>query len=139
MIHAKVAETLDRFTVVLNVGLADGVERHMEFVIYEEGPEITDPESGESLGALELVKGRVTVTDVQKQVSVARAETKTISKPSTIYELAMNDLLVPDMFGTRTEVIPDGFRIKVENEVKVEKLVRVGDLAHSVSDIEEFE
>ncbi len=146
MINGKVARTLDSLSVVLNVGLEDGVTEAMEFVIYEEGPDITDPDTGENLGKLELVKGRVAVTSVQEKFCVARAHTKTIVQHGLSARLqqqalqqAMRDLASFPFRDTesQTKVVPDGFKIEVEDEVRLpSKTVRVGDLAHSLPDRE---
>ncbi len=67
----RVAHILDEHRVVLNAGYLDGVEPGMSFVVYMDGPEITDPVNGNSLGTLEVVKGRVWVHQVAEQHSVA--------------------------------------------------------------------
>lgn len=70
-ISGKIAQILDPTQVVLNVGSQQGVVPGMEFVIFEEGQEVVDPSSGESLGRLELVKGRVVAVHVQDRMTLA--------------------------------------------------------------------
>src|SRR5260370_36133362 len=71
MIQTKIARINSSTEVILAAGSRQGVKEGMVFVIYELGDEIRDPETGESLGRLELVKGRVTVAHVQEKVSHA--------------------------------------------------------------------
>ncbi len=57
--------------VVINKGLSDGVKYDMEFVIYEEGDPVIDPETREVLDRIEIVKNRVYVTHLQNRICIA--------------------------------------------------------------------
>jgi hypothetical protein len=72
MIEGKVAKILSETEVVLNVGARDGVKSDMEFVIFAVGAPISDPDTGELLGSLETVKGRVKVYYVMERMARAR-------------------------------------------------------------------
>ena len=69
----RIASIQDDYRVVLNAGSEDGISEDMEFVIFTPGEEIFDPETDESLGHLELVKGRVEVVHVQASMSIGRS------------------------------------------------------------------
>lgn len=73
-IKGMVAAIKDEYTVVLNIGSKDKVEEGMKFIIYSEGEEIIDPESGESLGKFENVKAKVKVLNVAENYSTARSD-----------------------------------------------------------------
>ena len=75
-VRGKVARIIDESTVILSVGQQDGVTSGMRFVIYEEGEEILDPDTGDSLGAWEVVKGEVVAKHVQERIAVAQAPSK---------------------------------------------------------------
>ena len=71
-IRGKVARVLNSREVAINRGLDDRVEVGMIFkVLSTKGSEITDPDTGERLGSVELEKTRVKVTDVQERIAVA--------------------------------------------------------------------
>ena len=72
-ITGKVAAIVDDTTLVLNVGARDGVHEGMLFAVVAEHDDIRDPDSGESLGRWESVKGRVAVTHVQERMATARS------------------------------------------------------------------
>lgn len=72
-IHAKVAAVVDDTTLVLNVGSRQGVHEGMLFAVVAEHQDIADPDTGESLGKWESVKGRVVVTHVQERMATARS------------------------------------------------------------------
>lgn len=76
--HGELAAGSAVFRLVINVGAAKGVKNGDRYLIYALGPELKDPESGESLGALEIVRGPASVVHVQENMSVVRtSETRT--------------------------------------------------------------
>ncbi|WP_294275089.1 hypothetical protein [uncultured Sphingomonas sp.] len=77
---ARVARVIDEYTVVLNKGSADGVQRNDKFLIYGVGEDVIDPDTGESLGALEMVRGTVRVEHLQERVCTVRSN-QTIKIP----------------------------------------------------------
>ncbi len=84
MITGKVARILNEFQLVLNVGARQGVKPGMCFIVYEEGEEIRDPENGEALGKLELVKAEVEVVHVQESLCLVQAKEKKAATVPTV-------------------------------------------------------
>jgi hypothetical protein len=77
-IVGRVVRVMGDGRVVVNVGLVQGIAPGDAFVVFDEGEEITDPDSGEPLGRLENVKLRVEAVHVQErlsQLAAASAET----------------------------------------------------------------
>ena len=71
-IRGKIAKILSARDVALNIGEAQGVEAGMLFeIMYSKGYGISDPDTGEVIGSVELPKARVRVTRVYDNVSVA--------------------------------------------------------------------
>lgn len=74
-IEGKIARILDEYNVVINVGRLHGVAEGMLFVIYSPGEaEIKDPDTGKSLGCLEVVKGYVRASHVQENLTLCTAQ-----------------------------------------------------------------
>ena len=73
-IEGKVAKILDEYSIVINVGRAQGVTTGMPFVIFAEGDDVADPDTGESIGKWELVKGRVSAVHVQERLTICQAQ-----------------------------------------------------------------
>lgn len=73
-IHGKVVATLDKRELYLNVGSADGVDPGMRFAILTpHGVELTDPDTNEVLGTVDVPKTVVKVVRVEgPHLSVAR-------------------------------------------------------------------
>lgn len=72
LIRGKVAKILSSREVALNVGKKHGVELGMLFdILSPKGHLITDPDTGESLGSVELPKVRVRISRVNNNLSVA--------------------------------------------------------------------
>ena len=65
----KVARVIDNFTLVLNKGAADGVKEGQRFLVYGTGEVIADPDTGDSLGRLEIVRGTGKVTHLQEKMA----------------------------------------------------------------------
>lgn len=115
-IIGKIARILDEYTVVLNVGKEHGVKKGMMFLIYQEGEEICDPDSKESLGMLEIPKGEVEIVGVQNKSSIAKSsETETVP------------LFYIPTFTRRIRVRLSVKPEDIEPMETVEKTVRVGD------------
>jgi hypothetical protein len=69
-IRGEIAEIIDEYTVVLNVGQDAGVKQGMRFVVYVETDRIYD-RTGKDLGVLEIPKGELEVKDAQPHLSIA--------------------------------------------------------------------
>jgi hypothetical protein len=65
----KIASKTNAYTLILNKGTAHGVKIGDIFKIVSLGDMIIDPDSGEPLDALEIVKGTVKVTHIQEKIS----------------------------------------------------------------------
>lgn len=73
-VTGRVARILSDQSVVINRGSEHGVKTGDRFVIFAESDEVTDPESGESLGSLEIVKARVVAAHVQENMTTCVGE-----------------------------------------------------------------
>ncbi len=74
---AKVAEVLDPYNVVINKGREDGIKEGQRFLIYvTTDKDIIDPETGESLGILEISKGTGEVSHLQPKMATLSSDSK---------------------------------------------------------------
>jgi hypothetical protein len=77
---AVVARVNDEYTLVINRGSEHGVTKGDNFLVYYVDPEeLTDPETGESLGYLEIIRGTGTVTHVQPKMATIKSN-RVVSK-----------------------------------------------------------
>ena len=65
----RVVNVMNPTTVVVNIGTDHGVRNGSIFLLVGLGEKITDPDTGEILEQLELVRGRVEVTHAQQKIS----------------------------------------------------------------------
>ena len=65
----KLVRITDEYSVVMNKGEDHGVDIGQKFLIVGMGEIITDPDTGEELEQLEIVRGKVEVTHVQNKIS----------------------------------------------------------------------
>lgn len=88
---ARVIEVVDRFKIVINRG-ESSVRKGQRFLIYSQGKELFDPETNESLGHLEIVRGTGVVSHVQERMCTItsdqrRSTTRRTIKRSDAYSL----------------------------------------------------
>ncbi|MGN5130595.1 hypothetical protein ACTG13_13340 [Aeromonas hydrophila] len=69
----KVVHISDNFSVVINAGEAQNVKVGMKFLIVGLGDLILDPDTGEELEQLEIVRGRAEVVHVQARLSTLKS------------------------------------------------------------------
>ncbi len=104
---ASVAQVFDNeYKIVINRGSEHGVRKGQIFQIYTlSNEEIKDPESGESLGRLEIVRGVGKVVHIQSQM----ATLESTKKASGIERKIVKHSPLPSWFGSPTEetIIPD--------------------------------
>ena len=67
--EAKVASIIDNYRVVINKGSNEGIRVGQRFLILTIGEEIFDPDTKESLGKIEIVKGKGEVIHVQDRLA----------------------------------------------------------------------
>ena len=70
----KIARIIDEYSVVINAGYNDGILQGDSFEIFAPGAEIKDPDTGESLGALDFVKAKIKARDVFPKMSVCQSQ-----------------------------------------------------------------
>jgi hypothetical protein len=68
--------------VVINRGAQQGIKLGERFLVFGIGPNITDPDTGEDLGALELVRGQGVVVHVQEHLSTIRSSERRRTRPA---------------------------------------------------------
>lgn len=69
----KLVHISDKFSVVINAGAEKDVKVGMKFLIVGLGDLILDPDTGENLEQLEIVRGRAEVVHVQAKLSTLRS------------------------------------------------------------------
>lgn len=71
----RVAHIINEYTLVLNVGKRDGIESGQRFLVYAlSDDEILDPETNESLGRLEIVRGTGVVDYLQDSMCIISSD-----------------------------------------------------------------
>lgn len=83
-IVGKVVRVLDEYTIVINLGVKDGVTESDRYLIYNLGDEIIEPDTNESLGRLELVCGEGRPIHIQEKLTTLETAKLEISKSKVI-------------------------------------------------------
>lgn len=77
--EAKVAYVESTTRVVINRGKKQGVRLGERYLIYSLGPNIKDPDTGNPLGQLEVVKGRGRVIHAMDNMATIETESRTVT------------------------------------------------------------
>ncbi|MCI0513167.1 hypothetical protein L0128_08155 [candidate division KSB1 bacterium] len=131
-IRGKIAQIIDETRVVLNIGARDGVQTQQPFLIFEEGEEILDPDTHESLGKLEIPKGRVIIEHVQERISLGITEQKLETEESA--RKTLSELMVE----ASTPVSSERYKLNVDpynlKPFPAHLPVKVGDNVRSLTE-----
>lgn len=116
----KVVKIIDHYNFVIDVGYTTGsIKIGDKYIVYLEGEEIIDPDTKDSLGALELPKARCQVTHIQEKISIIKSlDAKPKGARSSIYTTA---LTLSSLMGDSGDSSPYNF---IPSE---ERIVKVGD------------
>ena len=72
---ARVVRVLDEGRIAINRGTEHGIYEGQTFLIYTLGEEIFDPETKESLGVLEITRGKGKADHVQEKIATVISTT----------------------------------------------------------------
>ncbi len=95
---AKIVEIISEDRVAFNRGSNEGVKKGQRFLVYALGKELLDPETGESLGQLEIVRGTGAAVHVQDRLTTIESDARS---PSVRRVIRRTDPYA--MFSGRTE------------------------------------
>ena len=73
LIEGRVAQILSESQIVITPGAAAGARVGMVFVVLAEGEPVKDPQTGETLGRLEIPKGYIRAMHVQEKMTTCAA------------------------------------------------------------------
>lgn len=79
----KIIKVIDSFRLVINKGALDGIKSTNRFLIYELGEELSDPDTNESLGKLEIVKGIGKPVHIQDRITTIESSLYSQTKNRT--------------------------------------------------------
>jgi hypothetical protein len=121
----KVVKVLNQFEVVVNFGSSDGVIENQRFIVFQEGDEIKDPDTGESLGKLEIVRGQGEARHVQERLTTLRSieindEPQYLKRPRlrSPFESVSEQLFQPkEEYVTEVVPVPAPFRSVKEGDL----------------------
>lgn len=107
VLYATVVRVIDQYKVAINMGSSDGIKLNQKFLILSFSPEqIIDPETNESLGNLEIVKGTGMVSHVQDRL--ATITSNKMSSPVTTKRRNM-------LFSSMEETVQSGDLLPFED------------------------
>jgi hypothetical protein len=107
---AMIAHVQDDYTVVINRGTDDGIKPGQRFLVYSEtNEEIQDPETGKSLGTLEIVKGTGIITHAQDRMATIKSDSR-MPPQRRIYRASSTMEAIYWKLGLPEEIVDPGKR-----------------------------
>lgn len=70
----KVIKIIDEYSLVINRGSEHDIRTNSRFLIFGAGERLVDPDTGEDLGTLEIVRGKARVIHVQAKMSTLKSD-----------------------------------------------------------------
>lgn len=123
-IYAKIIHVNDDMTqFVINKGKANNILPFHEFLIVELGNDVFDPDTGENLGALEIVKGKAKIFHIQEKMTtlISNEYTHTPAMEEVIYKNTKGRTV----FGIPVTEQEPSSKIKKQPEKIVKPLINV--------------
>lgn len=121
----KIAKIIDEYQVVVNAGSNDLIHDDDCLEVYQPGQEVTDPDTGESLGTMDFVKAKLRVVNVFPKMCVCEnRETEQKSFFSNISQGLFFEETLP--MNVQTTDISGGYE-------GIDKKIKVGDLVRKVN------
>lgn len=74
--QTKVADVVNQYKLVINKGSTGGIKQDQRFLVYTIGEEIFDPDTKESLGNLDIVRGTGRVIYVTALYAIIESDMK---------------------------------------------------------------
>jgi len=121
-IRGRIIRVIDNRTVIINLGGADGIGSSSEFSILGAPETIIDPLTGEELGEVSVVKGKVRASQVHEKFTIASTKWRVVN--------LQHVQALSQIFTTRDvdqgELLVEGGDLKPW-KAQTEQPVRVGD------------
>ncbi len=120
----RIVKIISEYKVVVNAGSNCSICEGDILEVYQPGQEVTDPETGESLGTLDFVKAKLRVVDVFPKMCVC--ENRDTAQKSIFVTLQQN-LTYEEKLPLKVETtdISGGYE-------GIDKKIKVGDLVREV-------
>lgn len=120
----KIVKIINEYKVVVNAGSNSFIKEDDILEVYQPGQEVTDPETGESLGTLDFVKAKLRVVDVFPKMCVC--ENRDTKQKSVFVNLSQNWTYEETLpLNVQTTDISGGYE-------GIDKKIKVGDLVRKV-------
>lgn len=125
---AKVVKKINDYKFAINRGSQHGVKVGDNYLVFRLGENISDPDTGEDLGVLEIVIGRAKVTHTQDRLATLESsETKKIAGTTRRIKREGGIGLIAMMNAPTVEEIEEGAET-YQSEIEV----KPGDIARQV-------
>ncbi len=120
----KIVKIISEYKVVVNAGSNSYINEGDTLEVFQPGQEVTDPDTGESLGTLDFVKAKLRVVDVFPKMCVCENRDSEKKSIITIAQSFTYEEKLP--LNVQTTDISGGYE-GIDKKIKVGDLVRKPD------------
>lgn len=119
----KIVKIISEYKVVVNAGSNSYINEDDTLEVYQPGQEVTDPDTGESLGTLDFVKAKLRVVDVFPKMCVCENRDREKKSIISLAQSLTYEEKLP--LNVQTTDISGGYE-------GIDKKIKVGDLVRKV-------
>lgn len=119
---AKVVKIIDDYSVAINKGSADNISIGKQYLLLGIGEEIFDPDTKDSLGKIELVRGKVIVMHVQDKIATLTSDEWT--KPRGKRTIKRQNQVWSMIGGSETEIINEQSELIPLNSPEISDVIK---------------
>ncbi len=116
----RIVKIVDPYTVVINAGSASSLHADDVLEIFVPGSEVKDPETGEILGTLDFIKGRIKVKSIMEKMTICQSA---IIKTESLFDIGSFKTAITERLNIDSSDISGGYE-EVDAKIKVGDLVR---------------
>ena len=120
----KIVKIISEYKVVVNAGSNSYINEDDTLEVYQPGQEVTDPDTGESLGTLDFVKAKLRVVDVFPKMCVCENRDREKKSIISLAQSLTYEEKLP--LNVQTTDISGGYE-GIDKKIKVGDLVRKTD------------
>ena len=84
ILTGRVLKVIDKYTLVINKGINDGVTMEDRFLVYKLGEDMIDPDTHENLGTLEIVCGEGKPEHIQERFTTITTSMQSVKNSKTV-------------------------------------------------------
>lgn len=119
----KIVEILSEYDILINGGTTHGIKENDKFEIYKQGRPVIDPDTKETLGYFDMIKGIVVAKKIQEKITICSS----LESLNNAFTALGNALM-----RSHQEALNIDYNQLSDDYSEEEKKIRIGDLVRKI-------